>query len=103
MANNLANKHGLKLVPKPAPSSLTLEDIMLLLKRGDPNGPIRLECCPARPYLGVVSNETLALKEPRDNAFAEVVAASVDDFASGALGLNADSARGETANINQEK
>jgi len=42
----------LKLVPKPDPRSLTSEDMLLLLKRGDPNGPIKLDCWPARPYLG---------------------------------------------------
>lgn len=57
----------LKPVLKPGPDSLTPEERLLLLQRGDPNGPIRLDCWPARPYLAVVSNERLELEGTPDS------------------------------------
>lgn len=58
MKENQANRRLLKAVPTPDPNSLTPEDRLLLLSRGNPSGGFRLECWPARPYLGVISNET---------------------------------------------
>lgn len=49
MANKQSDKRHLKPVPKPEPDSLTPEARLLLLQRGDPNGPIRLDCGPAAP------------------------------------------------------
>lgn len=50
----------LKPVPTPAPGSLSPEEALLLLRKGNPTGPLVLECRKARPYLAVLSRQTLA-------------------------------------------
>lgn len=73
MANDLINKPGLKLVPKPDPSSLTQEDRLLLLQRGNPMGGFRLDCGPVRPYLVVITTEAPdPTKEPGDSTIARL-------------------------------
>jgi hypothetical protein len=50
----------LSAVPTPAPGSLTPEQALLLLKKGNPTGPYFLECSKARPYLMLISRQALA-------------------------------------------
>ena len=50
----------LSAVPTPAPGSLTPEQALLLLKKGNPKGPYVLEYSKPRPYLVLLSSHDLA-------------------------------------------